>query len=137
MKTEKKKDEISFEIHFHIDDQRLILDRNDDVVTNETIGIEIKNLSKFYKNKMALKNLSVTFYRNTITAFLGRNGAGKSTTWSILTGLLPPSTGTAFIDGHDILTDIKFIRKRLGFVPQHNILFDRLTVKEHLEFFSA
>ena len=45
-----------------------------------------------------------------ITAFLGRNGAGKSTTWSILTGLIPPSSGTAYIDGYDILTDIKVIR---------------------------
>lgn len=76
------------------------------------------------------------FYRNTITAFLGRNGAGKSTTWSILTGLIPPSTGTAYIDGYDILTDIKVIRKRLGFAQQYNILFDRLTVQEHLEFFA-
>ena len=71
-----------------------------------------------------------------ITAFLGRNGAGKSTTWSILTGLIPPSSGIAYIDGHNILTDIQIIRKRLGFAPQYNVLFDRLTVKEHLTFFS-
>ncbi|CAF3347478.1 unnamed protein product [Rotaria sp. Silwood1] len=100
------------------------------------IGVEIKNLSKYYGNKMALKNLSIKFYRNMITAFLGRNGAGKSTTWSILTGLIPPSSGTAYIDGYDILTDIKIVRQRLGFAPQYNILFDLLTVKEHLEFFS-
>ncbi len=100
------------------------------------LGIEIENLSKYYGNKMALKNLSVKFYRNMITAFLGRNGAGKSTTWSILTGLIPPSSGTVHVDGYDILTDIKIVRKRLGFAPQYNILFDLLTVKEHLEFFS-
>jgi ABC-type multidrug transport system fused ATPase/permease subunit len=100
------------------------------------IGVEIENLSKYYGNKMALKNLSIKFNRNMITAFLGRNGAGKSTTWSILTGLIPPSSGTAYIDGYDILTDIKIVRKKLGFAPQHNILFDLLTVKEHLEFFS-
>ena len=101
------------------------------------VGVHIKNLSKYYRNKIALKNLSVKFYRNMITAFLGRNGAGKSTTWSILTGLIPPSSGTVYIDGYDILTDMKMVRKRLGFAPQHNILFDRLTVREHLEFFSA
>ncbi|UJR15712.1 hypothetical protein I4U23_002647 [Adineta vaga] len=100
------------------------------------VGISIDNLSKYYGNKMALKTLSVKFYRNTITAFLGRNGAGKSTTWSILTGLIPPSSGTAYIDGFNILTDIKIVRKRLGFAPQYNILFDLLTVREHLEFFS-
>ena len=100
------------------------------------LGIDIQNLSKNYGNKMALKNLSVKFYRNMITAFLGRNGAGKSTTWSIITGLIPPSSGTVLVDGFDILTDIKIIRQKLGFVPQYNILFDLLTVKEHLEFFS-
>lgn len=118
-------------------DHLFILVEEDGQVVQGEIGVEITNLSKFYGNKMALKNLSVKFYRNMITAFLGRNGAGKSTTWSILTGLIPPSSGTAFIDGYDILTDIKVVRKKLGFAPQHNILFDRLTVKEHLEFFSA
>ncbi|CAF2630332.1 unnamed protein product [Rotaria sp. Silwood2] len=108
-----------------------------DNIPQAEIGIDIQNISKYYRNKIGLNNLSVKFYRNMITAFLGRNGAGKSTTWSILTGLIPPSSGTAYIDGYDILTDIKIIRKRLGFAPQHNILFDRLTVKEHLEFFSA
>ncbi|CAF4610929.1 unnamed protein product, partial [Rotaria magnacalcarata] len=78
------------------------------------VGVNITNLSKYYGNKMALKNLSVKFYRNMITAFLGRNGAGKSTTWSILTGLIPPSSGTVYVDGYNILTDIKLIRKRLG-----------------------
>ncbi|CAM4887474.1 unnamed protein product [Rotaria socialis] len=112
-------------------------DDGDNTIPQSEIGVHIQNLSKFYKNKVALKNLSVKFYRNMITAFLGRNGAGKSTTWSILTGLIPPSSGTVYVDGFDILTDIKVIRKRLGFAPQHNILFDRLTVKEHLEFFSA
>ncbi|CAF4187016.1 unnamed protein product, partial [Rotaria sordida] len=108
---------------------------NDNILQGD-IGVDIQNLSKYYRNKIALKNLSIKFYRNMITSFLGRNGAGKSTTWSILTGLIPPSNGTAYIDGYNILTDIKIIRKRLGFVPQYNILFDHLTVKEHLEFFS-
>ncbi|CAF3444208.1 unnamed protein product [Rotaria sp. Silwood1] len=113
------------------------IENDNDNIPQSEIGVDIQHLSKYYRNKVALKNLSVKFYRNMITAFLGRNGAGKSTTWSILTGLIPPTSGTAYIDGYDILTDIKVIRKRLGFAPQHNILFDHLTVKEHLEFFSA
>ncbi|CAF3930645.1 unnamed protein product, partial [Didymodactylos carnosus] len=100
------------------------------------VGIEIVKLCKYYKNKLALKSLSIKFYKNQITSFLGRNGAGKSTTWSILTGLIPPTSGTAYVDGWDILTDIKKIRQNIGFTPQHNVLFDRLTVKEHLEFFA-
>jgi ABC-type multidrug transport system ATPase subunit len=109
----------------------------EDNLSEAEVGVQIENLSKYYRNKVALKNLSVKFYRNMVTAFLGRNGAGKSTTWSILTGLIPPSSGTVYVDGYDILTDIKVVRKKLGFAPQHNILFDQLTVKEHLQFFSA
>lgn len=74
-------------------------------------------------------------YKGQITALLGHNGAGKTTTMSILTGLFPPSSGSAQVDGKSILTDMEAIRESLGLCPQHNVLFDRLTVKEHLEFF--
>lgn len=56
---------------------------------------------------------------------------------SILTGLFPPSSGKAYINGQSIESDMAGIRESLGLCPQHNVLFDRLTVKEHLEFFSA
>jgi len=62
---------------------------------------------------------------------------GKTTTMSILTGLFPPTAGDAFINGQSILTSMDKIRESLGLCPQHNVLFDRLTVKEHLEFFTA
>lgn len=62
---------------------------------------------------------------------------GKTTTMSILTGLFPPTSGEAKINGRSIYTDMDGIRESLGLCPQHNVLFDRLTVKEHLEFFSA
>ena len=74
-------------------------------------------------------------YKGQITALLGHNGAGKTTTMSILTGLFPPSSGSAHVNGKSILTDMDAIRESLGLCPQHNVLFDRLTVKEHLEFF--
>ena len=64
------------------------------------------------------------------------NGAGKSTTLSILTGLMPATSGSAYIYGKDIKTNINEIRCNLGFVPQHNILFDKLTVEEHLWFYA-
>ncbi|XP_077982530.1 phospholipid-transporting ATPase ABCA3-like [Glandiceps talaboti] len=101
-------------------------------------GISIKHLGKRYANagesKDALTDLCMNMYEDQITSLLGQNGAGKTTTMSILTGLFPPTTGTAIIDGHDILTGMTNIRHSLGFCPQHNILFDRLTVKEHLDF---
>lgn len=55
---------------------------------------------------------------------------------SILTGLFPPTSGSATIYGHDIRTEMGEIRKNLGMCPQHNVLFDRLTVEEHLWFYS-
>ena len=75
-------------------------------------------------------------YKDQITALLGHNGAGKTTTMSMLTGLFPPTSGTAYINGFDITTDIDLVRRSLGICPQHNILFDRLTVTEHLKFFA-
>ena len=60
---------------------------------------------------------------------------GKTTTMSVLTGLFPPTSGGAFINGYNILTDMNRVRDSLGLCPQHNVLFDKLTVKEHLQFF--
>ena len=75
-------------------------------------------------------------YKDQITVLLDHNGAGKTTTMSMLTGLLPPTSGTAHINGFDVTTDTDLVRHSLGICPQHNVLFDRLTVSEHLKFFS-
>ncbi|KAF1547254.1 ATP-binding cassette sub-family A member 1, partial [Eudyptula albosignata] len=83
----------------------------------------------------AVNGLSLDFYEGQITSFLGHNGAGKTTTMSILTGLLPPTSGTAYILGWDIRSDIDSIRKTMGMCPQHNVLFDILTVEEHIWFY--
>ena len=82
-----------------------------------------------------MDGLSLQMYKGQITALLGHNGAGKTTTMSILTGLFTPTSGSAHINGKSILTDMDAIRESLGLCPQHNVLFDRLTVQEHLEFF--
>jgi len=75
-------------------------------------------------------------YRDQITVLLGHNGAGKTTTMSMLVGLFPPTSGNAIINGYSILTDMESVRQSLGLCPQHNVLYDRLTVKEHLKFFA-
>ena len=75
-------------------------------------------------------------YKGQITALLGHNGAGKTTTMSILTGLFTPTTGNAYINGYSVQTEMDMIRRSLGICPQHNVLFDRLSVYEHLTFFS-
>ena len=75
-------------------------------------------------------------YKGQITALLGHNGAGKTTTMSILTGLFTATSGEAHINGYNITNEMDLIRQSLGICPQHNVLFDRLTVTEHLAFFA-
>ncbi|XP_040176029.1 ATP-binding cassette sub-family A member 3-like [Anopheles arabiensis] len=100
-------------------------------------GVEIKQLRKVYKgNKAAVDGLNLRMYENQISVLLGHNGAGKTTTMSMLTGVFAPTSGTALINGHDIRTDIDGVRSSLGLCPQHNVLFDEMTVDEHLKFFS-
>ncbi|TMS02487.1 ATP-binding cassette sub-family A member 1, partial [Larimichthys crocea] len=105
---------------------------------NMKAGVSIRNLVKIYKTgkKLAVDGLSMDFYENQITSFLGHNGAGKTTTMSILTGLFPPTSGTALINGYDIHVDMDSIRKYLGMCPQHNVLFNELTVEEHIYFYA-
>ncbi|XP_049328129.1 phospholipid-transporting ATPase ABCA1 isoform X2 [Astyanax mexicanus] len=101
-------------------------------------GVSIRNLVKVYKtgNKLAVDKLSLDFYQDHITSFLGHNGAGKTTTMSILTGLFAPTSGTAYVNGFDIRRDMDTIRKKLGMCPQHNVLFNELTVEEHIYFYA-
>lgn len=100
-------------------------------------GVNIHNLTKIYgKRKKAVDNLSLRMYENEITVLLGHNGAGKTTTISMLTGMIPPTSGAAKISGYDIVTDTESARKSLGLCPQHNVLFPDLTVAEHIIFYS-
>ncbi|GBN57500.1 ATP-binding cassette sub-family A member 3 [Araneus ventricosus] len=104
-------------------------------------GVVIRNLFKEFrtglKTKLAVNDLSLNIYQGQITALLGHNGAGKTTTINILTGLYTPSSGTASINGLDILTETTRARRGLGVCPQHNVLYDTLTVEEHLRIYAA
>lgn len=103
---------------------------------NLPAGIQIKHLTKIFEKKVAVNNLYLNMYEGHITVLLGHNGAGKTTTMSMLTGMITPTNGTALVGGYDITTDIQKVRESIGFCPQHNILFEELTVREHLYFFS-
>ncbi|RXM97523.1 ATP-binding cassette sub-family A member 1 [Acipenser ruthenus] len=102
------------------------------------LGVFVEDLVKIYQDgkKVAVDGLTLGFYEGQITSFLGHNGAGKTTTMSILTGLFPPTSGTAYILGKDIRSDLSTIRQNLGVCPQHNVLFDQLTVEEHIWFYA-
>ena len=81
---------------------------------------------------VAVKGLSMNFYQSELTSLLGRNGAGKTTLISMLTGLIPPTSGDASIFGNRISTDLSEIRKFLGVCPQHNTIWDKISVRDHL-----
>lgn len=105
--------------------------------TGKKAGIQMRSLRKVYGNKkVAVEGLTLNMYDDEITVLLGDNGAGKTTTMSMLTGMFPPTSGTAIVNGCDIRNDIAGVRQSIGLCPQHNILFDDLTVREHIIFFS-
>jgi len=95
--------------------------------------VRIRNLTKRYSDgKLAVNNLYLTMYRDQITCLLGHNGAGKSTTISMITGLIEATSGNCFIENNSIMTDMGRIRNSLGVCPQRNVIFPGLTVTEHL-----
>lgn len=101
--------------------------------------VVIDDLVKRYKKKPdvppAVDHLNLTLYESQITCLLGHNGAGKTSTISVLTGLYPPTSGDCYIYGNSITNAINEARQSMGICPQHNVLFDGLTVVEHLAFF--
>ena len=103
------------------------------------VGIEIKGLRKVYKTNqgevVAVDDNTLSMFEGQVTALLGHNGAGKTTTMSILSGMTQPTAGTAVVNGHDITTHLSSAQASIGFCPQHNSLFENLTVAEHLWFF--
>ncbi|XP_063790760.1 phospholipid-transporting ATPase ABCA3 [Pseudophryne corroboree] len=104
-------------------------------------GVRIKHLTKAFrvngKRRVAVRDLTLNMYEGQITVLLGHNGAGKSTTLSMLTGLFPPSSGECYIGGYEISRDTALIRRNLGLCPQHDVLFQGLTVEEHLYFYAG
>jgi ATP-binding cassette subfamily A (ABC1) protein 3 len=90
-----------------------------------------------YAPLIAIDDLDVQIYEGEIFALLGHNGAGKSTTISVLTGMLSASAGDVRVLGKSVATDMDEIRRSVGYCPQHDILFEKLTVNEHLEFYAT
>lgn len=94
--------------------------------------IEIKNLDKSFREVHAVNNLTLNVKEGELFAFLGVNGAGKSTTISIMCGTLPKDGGEVIIDGKNVDTDMKEITKELGVVFQTSVLDAKLSVKDNL-----
>lgn len=103
-------------------------------------GLTISNLLVVYnkdtsQEHTAVKNLSLELKEGQVSTILGRNGAGKTSTISVLTGQLAPTSGSVLMYGHEIPREFSRARKLLGYCPQYNTLFGDLTVREHLEFY--
>ncbi len=94
--------------------------------------IEAKNLSKRYGDIVAVDDVSFTVARGEVVGFLGPNGAGKTTSMRMLTGFVPPSDGTAVLDGHDIFDDPIAARRAVGYLPEAPPLYPEMTVISYL-----
>ena len=93
--------------------------------------LEIRNLTKRYKNVAALDCVNLTLFQGEIFGLLGVNGAGKTTLSSILATLHPPTSGTILFKGQSIYDDIVTYRHSLGYCPQSQNLDQFLTVEEN------
>ena len=101
--------------------------------------LKIRNITKIFGDgKVAVDGVNLNFYKNEIFALLGHNGAGKTTIISMLTGLYEATKGIAQYENVNILDsmNMEIFREKLGICPQHDILFEDLTIREHLEMFS-
>lgn len=111
-----------------------------ELIGDKPVGVSLSNVRKVWNtpagDKIAVQGLTLDIVQDEVTVLLGQNGAGKTTTMNMMVGMYPPSSGTCAINGHDIVKDTKAARDSLGLCPQFDILFDDLTVKEHLYFFS-
>lgn len=99
--------------------------------------IEIKGLTKKYGSFYALNDLNLTLSEGTVFGFVGANGAGKSTTFSILATLLQPTAGDAFINGKSVKTEPHEVRKQIGYMPDFFGVYDQLKADEYLDFYGA
>lgn len=99
--------------------------------------IEIRDLTKRYGSFIALDHLNLSLEEGVVFGFVGANGAGKSTTFSILATLLSPTSGDALINGKSVVKEPKEVRKQIGYMPDFFGVYDQLKVDEYLDFYGA
>lgn len=96
--------------------------------------IEVHNLTKRYARHEAVRDITFSVKRGEIVGFLGPNGAGKTTTLRMLTGYLPPTSGSARIAGFDIFRQSIEARRKIGYMPENVPLYEDMRVREYLKF---
>ncbi|CAI2173390.1 3335_t:CDS:2 [Funneliformis geosporum] len=126
-------DEIMFEDDDVKEERRRVLENR----CNKDSPLIVKRMRKVYPSgKLAVKDVTLSVDKNLIFGLLGPNGAGKTTLISILTGLYEPSSGSAKINDYDLDTQMGDVYRSIGICPQHDILWDDLTVLEHCLFYA-
>ena len=100
-------------------------------------AVEINNISKSYGKVRALHDVSFSVAKGEVFGLIGPDGAGKTSMYRILCSLLLPDTGTAMVDGYDVVSQMKEVRKRVGYMPGRFSLYQDLTVEENLKFFAT
>jgi ABC-2 type transport system ATP-binding protein len=96
--------------------------------------IEIQNVTKRYGTNLAVDDVTFTINEGEVLGFLGRNGAGKSTTMNIVTGYISASSGRVLVDGMDILEEPREAKRHIGYLPEQPPLYMDMTVEEYLRF---
>lgn len=100
-------------------------------------AIEVDSLSKRYGKVQALRDVSFSVGKGEMFGIIGPDGAGKTSLYRILCSLLLPDDGTASVDGYDVVSGMKEIRRRVGYMPGRFSLYQDLTVEENLRFFAT
>lgn len=99
--------------------------------------IEIRGLTKRYDGLTALDDLTLSVEEGAVVGFIGPNGAGKTTTMRILTTLLRPTSGQAWVAGHEVTREPKAVRRVIGYMPDFFGVYEDMKVWEYLDFFGA
>lgn len=102
-----------------------------------TTIIETENLTKRYGKLVAVNDISLKVEQGSIFGFVGPNGAGKTSTMRILTTLLAPTSGKAWVAGHSVTAEPRHVRRAIGYMPDFFGVYDDMTVWEYLDFFAA
>ncbi|HSZ72021.1 MAG TPA: gliding motility-associated ABC transporter ATP-binding subunit GldA [Cytophagaceae bacterium] len=101
------------------------------------MSVEINELTKIFGQQVAVDHISFSAVKGMVTGFLGPNGAGKSTTMKMVTSFIPPTSGSISVCGYDVVAQPLEVKKRVGYLPEHNPLYLDMYVHEYLQFVAS
>ncbi len=106
------------------------------MVNNMSITVELRGLTKRFRNQVAVDNLSFDVKRGEVFGFIGPNGAGKTTTLRMLSCVMKPTGGTAKVNGYDIVDEPLRVKSSIGYCPEEPSLIDELSASRNLDFYA-